>query len=484
MLKTAASLSLLFVPFLAGPCGAADVTDDPRVGVALDLARTWLEAQREYDRIPGLSAAIVYDQQTIWSGGYGFADLATRRPADAETIYSICSISKLFTSVAVMQQRDAGKVRLDDPVSKYLPWFSLKKTEGEGDVTIEGLLTHASGLPRESDYPYWSPPDYPFPTAAQIRERVTSQNALYAPESRFQYSNLGMTLAGDVAEAASGIPYAEYVKRNILDPLGLSSTTPEMPEAEKGKRLAAGYTAHNRKGERRPTPFFAAKGIGPAAGYASTANDLARFAQWQFRLLRKGGTEVLKATTLREMQRVHWAEPDLRPIWGLGFAIWREGGDKFFVGHGGSCPGYRSGLLLMPREKIATAVLANAQGVDTGAYAQTLYSLVAPALQAASKDPGKGKAPDPSLRPLVGAYDTGGWSGEAAVVLWEDGLGVIDLPTADPLKEMYKLRKTGDNTFRRILPDDSLGEEFVFEVGSDGKPTGFRQHSNFYPRIR
>jgi CubicO group peptidase (beta-lactamase class C family) len=134
------------------------VANDPRVTSALELARTWLEAQRAYDQIPGVSAAIVVDQQELWSGGFGQADLASGRAASADTIYSICSISKLFTSVAVMRQRDAGKLRLDDPVSVHLPWFALKRTEGEGAVTIEGLLTHASGLPRESDYPYWSRP--------------------------------------------------------------------------------------------------------------------------------------------------------------------------------------------------------------------------------------------------------------------------------------------------------------------------------------
>ena len=98
--------------------------NDVRVVSALELARTWLEAQRAYDQIPGVSAAIVVDQQVLWSGGFGQADLASGRAASADTIYSICSISKLFTSVAVMQQRDAGKLRLDDPVAQHLPWFT------------------------------------------------------------------------------------------------------------------------------------------------------------------------------------------------------------------------------------------------------------------------------------------------------------------------------------------------------------------------
>lgn len=466
---------------------AADVGSHPRVVQALELARTWLAAQRDYDRLPSLSAAIVHDQKVLWSGAFGFADLEAKRPASADTIYSVCSISKLFTSIAVMQQRDAGKLRLDDPVGKHLTWFALKKKEGEGEVTIEGLLTHASGLPRESDFPYWSAPDHPFPTDEQIREKIKSQAALYEPETRFQYSNLGLTLAGDVAEAAAGVPYADYVRRRILDPLGMTSTTPEVPESEKGKRLATGYTGLDRKGERRPLPLFQTRGIAPAAGFASTANDLARFASWQFRLLGSGGSEVLKATTLREMQRVHWVEPDLKTMWGLGFALRREEGDKFFAGHGGSCPGYRSALTLMPKEKIATIVLVNGQGADTGGYAQGLYSLVAPAIKAAMK-PSDGqdatKAPDAGLHGFAGAYDSAGWGGETAVVVWEDGLAVVGLPTEEPMKDMVRLRKTGERRFRRVLPDDSLGEEIVFEMSEDGKPKGFWRHSNFWPRLR
>jgi CubicO group peptidase (beta-lactamase class C family) len=161
---------------IGGFASAHALREDPRVASSLELARTWLEAERAYERIPGISAAIVHDQdEVLWEGGFGQADGTGGRPASADTIYGICSISKLFTSIAVMRQRDAGKLLLEDPVGKHLSWFRLKKTRGEGDVTIEGLLTHASGLPRESDYPYWSAPDFRFPTREQIIEKIASQ---------------------------------------------------------------------------------------------------------------------------------------------------------------------------------------------------------------------------------------------------------------------------------------------------------------------
>jgi len=461
---------------------AAKVASDPRVQTALEAARVWLEAQRAYDRIPGVSAAIVYDQQVLWSGGFGVTDLTKRAPATEDTIYSICSISKLFTSIAVMQLRDAGKLRLDDPVEKHLPWFKIQKTAPQGpEITIEGLLTHASGLPRESEYPYWTGPDYVFPTRDEVKEKIASQQTLYPAETHFQYSNLGLTLAGEVVAAASGMPYDEYVKSHILSPLGLSSTTPEIPADQQGKRLATGYSILTRNGEPKPMPFFQVRGIAPAAGYASTAADLAKFASWQFRLLSAGGNEILSANTLREMYRIHWVEPDFETTWGLGFSVWRRDG-KIFVGHGGSCPGFRSAVLFRPEEKVATIFLSNAHEVASEGFAQCLYDLVGPQIKDAVKNPAAAKKPDPKFNRYIGTYSA--WNGELAVLLWGEGLAVMDLPTMNPAKSIMKLKKTGEHVFRRVRDDDELGEEVVFEMGPDGRAARLKWHSNYYPRLR
>jgi CubicO group peptidase (beta-lactamase class C family) len=488
-----ARLVALFLPLTA--LDAQSIANHDRVKQATELLKTWLEAQRAYDQIPGISAGVVHDQELVWSGGYGYADIARQAPATANTIYSICSISKLFTSIAVMQQRDAGRLRLDDPVAKHLPWMRIKRSAPEsGEITIEGLLTHASGLPRESDHPYWTGPDFPFPTREQIVERITAQQTLYPAETYFQYSNLGLTLAGEVAAAAAGVAYADLVTRSILTPLGMASTTPDIPPAEQGKRFATGYSAIMRDGGRKPVPFFQARGIAPAAGFASTVEDLARFASWQFRLLGKGGTEILNANTLREMQRVHWVDPDFETTWGLGFSVWRSE-NKTFVGHGGSCPGFRTQLLLKPDEKIATIVMANALGVNPGLWAQRTYEIMAPALRAAAKSAaappvaatGSSPAPvssyDASLDRYLGTYGSS-FGGELAVVRWEDGLSILSLPTTNPLQALTKLRKSGEHTFRRVRRDEALGEEFVFEMGADGKPTRFRWHNNYYSRVR
>lgn len=467
----------------AAESGSPALAADPRVASAVELARAWLDAQRAYEQVPGVSAAIVHDQEVLWSGAFGVADRESGRPASPATIYSICSISKLFTSVAVMQLRDAGKLRLDDPVRSRLPWFTMKPGGADGtEITIEGVLTHAAGIPRETDLPYWTGPSFTFPTHDEVVKTVGSQTALYPAETYFQYSNLGMTLAGEIVASVSGAPYADYVSRNILSPLGLASTTPEMPEKERGKRLATGYSALTREGRRDPVAFFQPRAVAPAMGFASTAEDLARFASWQFRLLASGGTEVLKASTLREMHRVHFVDPDLETMWGLGFAV--STADKTtLVGHGGSCPGFRTQLLLQPDARLGVAVLANASGVDTSAWARQVREIVAPAVKAARKEPGKAKAADPAMRTFAGTYSDAPWGGETFVLPWEDGLAMLSLPSREPMKDLVKLKKTGDRTFRRIRKDETLGEEIVFEPGPDGRATRLRRHSNYLTRV-
>ncbi|GIW52262.1 MAG: hypothetical protein KatS3mg081_1617 [Gemmatimonadales bacterium] len=478
---------LLLAVLAAGPAAAQDAArdlrEDPRVRQALHLLDLWLDAERDYRQIPGISAGVVYDQELIWSKGYGYQDLEAKVPATPATVYSICSISKLFTSIAVMQLRDAGKLRLDDPVEKHLSWFSIQQLYPDrGPITVEGLLTHASGLPREADWPYWTGPDFVFPTREQIIERLSKQKTLYPPETYYQYSNLGMALAGEIVQAVSGEPYARYVRTRILDPLGMASTWPEIPAEERGKRLAVGYSALDREGKRSRLPFFQARGIAPAAGYASTVEDLARFASWQFRLLERGGAEVLSANTLREMHRVHWVDPDWDTHWGLGFSVWRNN-DETFVGHGGSCPGYRTQLSLQPRRKIATIFMANALGVSPQPYTMRMYELVAPAIRAALQGEAVARGPDPAWEKYYGTYSAS-FGGEAAVIPWEDGLGLVYFPTENPRRAVTKLRHVSGHTFRRVRDDGELAEEVIFEVDSGGRVLRFVRNSNYYPRVR
>ena len=480
-INAAAAAALVLLLLTAPPLHAQQpLADDPGVAEALHLLDTWMDAAQAYGGIPGASLAVVHDQELVWARGFGFAHVEREEPATPSTMYSVCSISKLFTAVGVLQLRDRGRVDLDDPVAKHLEWFRIRDEFAEADaVTVEGLLTHTSGLPREAKAPYWTGPDYPFPTHEEIVATLPTQSMLYPPRTYYQYSNLALTLAGEIVAAASGQTYDDYIRASILDPLGMTSTFTDHQDRFRGNRLASGYTARGRDGRRHLVPDYRVRGVSPAAGFVSTVEDLARFASWQFRVL-DGDDALLDRNTLREMHRVHWLEPDGETTYGLGFSVWKSDGDTF-VGHGGSCPGYRSHLLLRPQDRVATAFAANGQGVDARRFAQTAYDIVAPALrQATRKLDGEtlasgaptaaergATAEQETLRRFTGTYERS-FGGEIAVLVRDGDLHVLPLPTNDPLEALTRLRHIEDGTFRRVRDNGDLGEEFFFEELPDG----------------
>jgi CubicO group peptidase (beta-lactamase class C family) len=482
-------LVLLTTLLISAPVIAADETSEPTldellahpdVGGALAIIDAWIDGRKMFERIPGISVGIVRDQDLLWTNGYGYSNLETRRPADADTLYSICSISKLFTAVGIMQLRDQDKLRLSDPVNDHLDWFDIEQAyEGSGPVTIEGMMTHSSGLPRESDFPYWIGPDFPFPTREEMIERLGAQETLYPSQHYFQYSNLGWSLAGEIIRERSGQDYDEYMREQILDPLELESTRTYYPDDLRGEQLAIGYTGLHRDLQRDPVKPFFTRGITAAAGFTSSVNDLASFASWQFRLLENGGKEVLSANTLREMQRVHWVDPDWETTWGLGFNVRRDE-DTTYVSHGGGCPGYITSFTMVPKQKIAAVVLTNAGDGPAGSMAVEILETIGPALEEAGTPP-EDETPDLSM--YEGNFQAPPWGGEVAVRQWGDRLVVIDIPGTDLSDSMIRLEHDGGNTFTRLTDDDERREPWVFELGEDGKATRIVRHSGFMSRV-
>jgi CubicO group peptidase (beta-lactamase class C family) len=467
-------LPLLFLSLIL----FAQDSKKPDYSEAIRLIDLWLNGIRDFHKLPGISVAIVDDQQMIWSKAYGFADIDTKTTSEATTIYSICSISKLFTSVAIMQLWEAGKLHLDDSVAAVLPSFDLhQQYAGSGPITIRSLLTHSSGLPRESDFPYWSAPDFNFPTEEEVKEKFKTQQTLYPASTYFQYSNLGLSILGEIVEKISGMRYEDYVEENILKPLRLNDTHPWLPQDQLGKKLATGYSSLYRDGSRKKLSFFQAKGIVAAAGFSSSAEDLARFMSWQFRLLNKNEKEILRPSTLKEMLRVQWMNPDWKLSWGLGFRVWQSNGITY-TGHGSSCPGYATQLLTIPSEKLGAAVMINGQGTQPSVYATAILNILK-----------KAKAGKPSndslhLGDYAGYYDDFAWQGEVIVVPWQDKLAVLENPTNTPTEDMALLKPVSHDIFRRIRSDETPGEEVRFERDNTGKIIRMWRNSNFINKIK
>lgn len=448
---------------------------------AFKLVEVWLEAQKDFDQLPGLTAIVIDDQAVLWSGAFGFSNVEKNIKAEDTTLCSICSISKLFTSVAIMKLYDEGKLRLDDLVSDLLPAYKLEQQYAEsGPITIRSLLTHSSGLPREAAYPYWTGPDFPFPTKEQIDAKLGEQETLYLASTYFQYSNLGLTLLGEIVEEISGVPYDEYVQENILKPLGLNDTRTELPEDLYGTDLAIGYSAMARIGKREKVNFFQANGITPAAGFSSNVHDLGKFASWQFRLRDSTITEILKPSTLKYMQNVHWTNPDWKTTWGLGFSVYKGSNGNTWVGHGGSCPGYRTSLQIDLKSKRAYSVMINANGTNPSKYANGIGGILAKVKDSKIKESSDKKK---NLQEYVGYYSQMPWWSEVFLSTWDGKLVALDLPSEKPGSSMTFYKHIEGDTFRRIRDNDELGETLVFERDRNGDIIQYKSHGNYSKKI-
>lgn len=471
-------ISLLQITFLLAQSTEKDYSE------AIRIAEVWLEAQKDFEQLPGISASIVQGQEVLWSKGFGHANFEEKVPTTAKTLGSICSISKLFTSVAIMKLYDEGKLRLDDLVSDLLPWYDLpQQFEESGPITIRSLLTHSSGLPRESNHPYWTGPDFPFPTREEIIAGLSEQETLYPAFTYFQYSNLGLTLLGEIVAEVTGQNYDEYIQENILTPLGLTDTRTYMPEELYGNELAVGYGAIKRNGQRDKVQLFQANGIAPAAGYSSNVLDLGSFASWQFRLYDTTTTEILKPATLKRMHQVHWTNPDWNTTWGLGFVVYKGSDGAKWVSHGGSCPGYRSTLQINPKEKRALAVIINASGTNPNKYSRGLNALFNK-VKKKKADEDEEAQNKVDLNEFTGFYDEQPWGAESYFAPWEGQLARISLPTSNPANAMTLFKHIEGDTFRRIRDDDELGEYIYFFRDENGMVNKYSQHGNFNYRIK
>ncbi len=448
---------------------------------AFKLVEVWLEAQKDFDQLPGLSAIVIDDQEVLWSGAVGLSNVEKNIEAESTTLYSICSISKLFTSIAIMQLYDKGKLRLDDRVGDILPAYRIEQKYAEsGPITIRSLLTHSSGLPREAAYPYWTGPDFPFPSKEQIDSKLSKQETLYPASTYFQYSNLALTLLGEIVEELSGVSYDEYVRKKILDPLGLSDTRAELPKELYGKELAIGYSAMARIGKREKVNFFQANGITPAAGFSSSVYDLGKFASWQFRLRDSTITEILKPSTIKYMQQVHWTNPDWKITWGLGFVVYKGSNGNTWVGHGGSCPGYRSTLQIDLKSKRAFSVMINANGTDPGKYVNGIKGIINKVKISKKEISSEGKR---DLQEFVGYYSSMPWWGEVFISTWDGKLVTLGLPSEKPGDSMIFYKHIEGDTFRRIRKDNELGETLVFERDKNGDIIQYKSHGNYSKKI-
>ncbi len=466
MYRTIALALLLATPALAQPATApaASVAENQDVQAAERLFSAWLEGQIAYRGLPGVAVGVVQDQQLVWSKGFGFADIATKKPMTADTRFRIASNSKIFAAIAILQLREAGKLRLDDPVAKHLPWFTMKPAgPDDGPITIEQLLSHSAGLQREAG-DHWS--SFDFPSEAELKALMAGRQSAFPPQTRWKYSNLAFGIAGLVVEQVSGQRWADYVNANILKPLDMTASSIDRPDPG----LATPYASRTPDGTRRVLPFVDAKGMAAATGMTSNVNDLAKFiSAWFRRAPKAGGSNVLSAGSWREALRVRSVDEDWESGSGLGFDIERFKG-KTYAGHGGGYPGNTTMTMAQIDDKVGVIVLTNTTDSNPYDIANQLMATVSDAVAKAAKAKTTPRW-DPAWVRFAGRYRSNYSDGITQVVLLNQQLVLIS-GNARSTDVREKLEPIGDGRFRLMAPDGGgpVGEIVWFEE-KDGKVT-------------
>lgn len=443
------------VPATVPPPVSAELADNPEVAAAARLFSAWLESQIAYRGLPGMAVGVVYDQQLVWSRGYGFANVEKRLPMSARTRFRIASNSKLFAAIAIMQLREAGKLRLDDPVAKHLPWFKVKPAgPDDGPITIEQLLSHSSGLQREAS-DHWA--SYDFPTTEKLQALMPERVAAFPPQTRFKYSNLAFAVAGLVVEKITGQRWADYVQGHIFDPLGMTATSVD----RRDPLLATPYAVRRPDGTRRVLPFVDSHGMAAATGMTSDVDDLAKFLSAQFRSGRTGGANILSAGSWRELLRVRSVDEDWQTGSGLGFDHSRFK-DRTYVGHAGGYPGNTTMTLAQLDDKVGVIVLTNTNDSNPRDLARQLMVTVGAAIAKAAK-PAAAPAWDPAWSRFAGIYRRSD-DDTFQVVLLNKQLVLLPI-TAESAETKVVLEPLGEGRFRLMAPTGGLaiGEVVRFE---------------------
>jgi CubicO group peptidase (beta-lactamase class C family) len=319
-----------------------------------------IESTMAEEEVPGVQVALVADGRTVWSRGFGFADLEAQRHVDTDTVFRAASVSKLFTALLMMQQIEAKRIGLDDDVNRYLaPPRRIRDAQGnEAPVSVRQLLSHSSGLP--VSWGSWAQHRYNIfggPPPRLDDDLASGLTLIHRPGQTIVYANAGFWLLGWLAGHLVGKPFEEAVREAVLVPTGMASSDFE-PLRRLTSRQAVPY--RGTTGHFKPAFGPRALAVNPAASLLTTAEDLTRFARMVLAGGLIDGQRLLAPQTLAEMSRLQVRQdPALDTGFGLGFMVGTHRG-RPMIRHDGWDPGVSTRLAILPAESIAVAVLANA----------------------------------------------------------------------------------------------------------------------------
>ena len=431
---------------------------------AADVARRWIRYQTMRWDVPGISFGISHDGRVVMLDAMGRADIASGRAATPEaTSYRCASITKTMTATLVMQQVEAGRMRLDEPIATYLSW--IRRSPQARDISIRHLLIHGGGVIRDGSNT-WGDDD--FPDRDTVRKEVRQQLTFAEPATSFRYSNIAYVLLGEALEVVAGRPFEALLQRDVLGALGLRGSAPSLtPRAR--RTLATGYYQRRPGEDPRPARHAEARAFAPAGGLVSTVPDLLTYQHAHF----PGSGELISDLSRREMQRTQWQRSE-EPNHGLGWMIWHVDGIPV-RGHSGGYPGFSTKIGFSPEWGLAAAALTNTNGPVPGMALDTIFHSAAWVVRrwedAAETAHGHSRT---SVGRLAGHYR--GEIGELTVVRINRSLYLFDPEVTMPLAAAARLRPESARRFTIVEGDDygHFGEEVSFAMDATGRSTAMR----------
>jgi CubicO group peptidase (beta-lactamase class C family) len=421
---------------------------------ALDYIPQWLEYEMRETEQPGCVIAIVYKGRVVLEQAFGYADIINRTPLTPRHRFRVASHSKSFTVARIMKLREAGKLGLDDRIGKHVGGLHPAVAE----ATMAQLLSHSAGIVRDgSDGGQWQD-RRPFLSAAELRADLAAAPVI-EPNTRFKYSNHGFGLAGLVIEAVTGAPYRSWIKHAIIEPAGLRKTEPDMPVSGKVP-MAHGHSGKLPLGRRVVIPGDnQANALAPAAGFVSTARDLAC---WFSQLDPAAEQSILAVASRREMIRRQWRNPhsSFARYYGLGIMSGRMAEWDWF-GHSGRFQGFASRTAVLSDTAIAVSLVTNAVDGPTDRWLDGVIHILASFA--------KYGAPTGNVRDWAGRW----WAVLGAIdLLPMGGKVMIAAPSLpNPFMDASEISITGEDHGRVTLANGLArhGEEVRRIRGSNGE---------------
>ncbi len=441
-------------------------------------------------KVPGMSVAIVQNDRVVYMKGFGVRELTQTAAVTPDTLFQIGSTTKAFTTTAMAMLVDEKKMSWDDPVRKYIDYFHLTDPCADSLVTLRDIVSHRTGLSRHDEI--W---DYTALSREDIIRHVGTIKLTKPFRSAYQYNNIMLMTAGEAIASAAKMPWSDFVKTRILDPLGMRETVIGEADWQRSEHATGyGYDAKRDLVVAQPSQPY--ESLAPAGTMKSSARDMAQWIRFQLNDGVVDGKRLVSAETLSETRSPQTIVPltgdtkDENPesnlsAYGMAWRIQDYRGE-LLVSHGGALNAFRTQVDLLPKQHSGFVVLASlGRGFAVIAMRNALADMLLGkstrdwngyylALDAKERaDEKKRKVAEDSRRHLdtkpsrelaayAGTYSNPGY-GPSAVSLDGDHLVVQYGRLRIPLTHYHF------DTFSAVDEDEDIDEKIVFSLGSDGE---------------